>query len=130
MPSCTRWSIQPTPVYHNVNQVHMAGLMTAPMVVIELVLMRSMFRNRRLNAFIVAAAVAVATLCVLFIRQQTAVSDGQFLRSMIPHHSAAILMCEEARIQNPRVHNLCKGIVSSQSAEIAQMREILRSSRQ
>ena len=53
-------------------------------------------------------------------------SDEQFLRSMIPHHSAAILMCEEASVRDPRIHELCRGIVSSQSAEIAQMEEILQ----
>jgi len=36
-------------VYHNVNQVYMAGLMTAPMVVIELSLMAGMYQNKRLN---------------------------------------------------------------------------------
>ena len=34
-------------VYSNVNQVYMAGLMTAPMVVIELVVMRSCITTRR-----------------------------------------------------------------------------------
>ena len=113
-------------VYNNVNQFYMAGLMTAPMVVIELLLMRSMFRNWRTNAIIVAVAMTAGVACYALIRQQSGVSDDQFLRSMIPHHSGAILMCQEARIQNPEIQTLCKGIVSSQQAEIDQMREILR----
>ena len=47
-------------VYHNVNQIYMAGLMTAPMVVIELALMRGMFRDKRLNALLCATAVLVS----------------------------------------------------------------------
>jgi uncharacterized protein YcnI len=43
----------------------------------------------------------------LFMRQQSAISDRQFLRSMIPHHSGAILMCEEAPIRDPRIKDLC-----------------------
>ena len=39
-------------VLSNVNQAYMAGLMAAPMVVIELIVMREMFRNRRANAVI------------------------------------------------------------------------------
>ena len=35
----------------------MAGLMTAPMVVIELLLMRSMFHNTRINAVIIVVAI-------------------------------------------------------------------------
>ena len=37
-------------VYNSFNQVYMAGLMTAPMVVIELWLMSSMYKDRKLNA--------------------------------------------------------------------------------
>ena len=39
-------------VYSNVNHVHMAGLMTAPMVVIELAVIRGMDHNRTWNAVI------------------------------------------------------------------------------
>ena len=83
-------------VYNSLNQVYMAGLMTAPMVVIELWLMSSMYKQKRLNAVVIAASVTAGILFFTFIRQQTLISDRQFLRSMIPHHSGAILMCEEA----------------------------------
>ena len=33
-------------VYNSLNQVYMAGLMTAPMVVIEMLLMSGMYRNK------------------------------------------------------------------------------------
>jgi uncharacterized protein (DUF305 family) len=115
-----------TSVYNNLNQVYMAGLMTAPMVVIELALMGGMYHNKRLNALLAAAAVALGAVFFLFIRQQTAIADVQFLRSMIPHHSGAILMCEEASIRNPKIQELCKNIISSQQTEIDQMRNILR----
>lgn len=36
-------------VYMNVNQFYMAGLMAAPMGIIELALMSAMYRNRKLN---------------------------------------------------------------------------------
>jgi uncharacterized protein (DUF305 family) len=53
------------------------------------------------------------------------ISDRQFLRSMIPHHSSALMMCERAELTDAAILELCKGIVSSQSAEIAQMRALL-----
>ena len=37
-------------VYHSINQVYMAGLMTAPMVVIELIVMRAMYEDKKRNA--------------------------------------------------------------------------------
>ena len=46
-------------VYNSLNQVYMAGLMTAPMVVIEMLLMSSMYQNTKLNALLVAASCVV-----------------------------------------------------------------------
>jgi len=39
-------------VYSSLNQIYMAGLMTAPMVLIELAVMRSMYGDRRWNTII------------------------------------------------------------------------------
>ena len=109
-------------VYNNFNQFYMAGLMTAPMVVIELVVMRAMYQDKRRNALIIIASVITGLAFFLLIRQQTAISDKQFLRSMIPHHAGAILMCEHASIQDAEIKELCRSIISSQQAEIDQMR--------
>lgn len=109
----------------NLNQLYMAGLMTAPMVVIELMLMKAMYGNRRLNAAILGVSVVALVACLAAIRDQTAVGDEQFLRSMIPHHAAAILMCDEAPFEDAEIVALCENIVRSQQAEIQQMRERL-----
>src|SRR5918993_1339454 len=62
-------------VYMNVNQIYMAGLMVSPMVVIELVVMRSMYQNEKRNLIIIAASLVVGLVMFLAIRQQTAVGD-------------------------------------------------------
>ena len=113
-------------VYNNINQVYMAGLMTAPMVVIELVVMRAMYHDKRLNVMIIGGSIVVGVLLFTAIRQQTMVTDGQFLRSMIPHHSGAILMCGEARLEDAEIRRLCESIMTSQQQEIDQMNAILR----
>ncbi|MCI0365771.1 MAG: DUF305 domain-containing protein [Phycisphaerales bacterium] len=113
-------------VYNSLNQFYMAGLMTAPMVVLELLLMSGMYENRKLNAFVIAASCVVGIAFFLLIRQQTAIGDRQFLRSMIPHHSGAILMCENASLQDQRIRKRCETIASGQQAEIDQMRTILQ----
>ena len=61
-------------------------------------------------------------LFFLFIRNQTAIRDAEFLRSMIPHHAGAILMCEQASIQDAEIKELCSNILSGQQAEIRQMK--------
>ena len=112
-------------VYLNVNQFYMAGLMTAPMVVIELVLMRHMYHNTKLNAAIMAASVIAGGAFWMLVRGQTAVGNEQFLRSMIPHHAGALLMCEQASISDPEIKRLCESIKTSQQSEIDQMKTIL-----
>ena len=109
-------------VFNNVNQFYMAGLMTAPMIPIEIFLMRSMYKDKKRNILIVATSVLVGLAFFFLIRQQGAVSDKQFLRSMIPHHAGAILMCEQAAIQDAELQELCRTIISSQQEEIDQMK--------
>lgn len=112
-------------VYSNLNQFYMAGLMSAPMVLIELALMGAMYRDKRRNAIVAGAAVAVFVGCFLLIRQQTGITDRQFLRSMIPHHAGALLMCRQAPVEDPEIQTLCQSILASQKAEIDQMKAIL-----
>jgi hypothetical protein len=109
-------------VYMNVNQFYMAGLMAAPMGLIELALMGAMYRDRKLNMIVAVGSVVALVVFWVLLRQQVAVSDTQFLRSMIPHHAGAILMCEQAPLQDSEIKALCKNIVSGQQAEIDQMK--------
>ena len=57
-------------------------------------------------------------------RLQAGVGDGQFIASMIPHHSGAILMCRQARLQDPELVKLCEDITTSQRREIEQMKSV------
>ena len=113
-------------VYPNVNQFYMAGLMTAPMIIIEIFVMWSMYHNKMINLVIAAVSVVLLVLFTAGIRNQTAVSDTQFLKSMIPHHSGALLMCNNSNIQDAEIKNLCKGIASSQQSEIDWMKQKLK----
>lgn len=112
-------------LYLNLNNVYMTLMMVAPMAVVMLLSMRSMFPSLARNRVIIGTAVVVFALSYVGMRQQTAVGDRQFLRSMIPHHSGAILMCEEASLTDPEIIGLCKQIVESQRQEIAKMQALL-----
>lgn len=112
-------------VFNSVNQVYMAGLMAAPMVLIELALMGQMYENKRLNVIIATTAVVALIGFFLLIRYQAGVEDRQFLRSMIPHHAGAILMCEQAQLQSTETRELCRSIITSQQEEIAKMKALL-----
>lgn len=112
-------------VYPNLNQVYMAGLMTAPMIVIEIFVMWSMYHNKKTNLIIAGVSIVLLVLFAVFIRKQTAISDKEFLKSMIPHHGGAVLMCSEAPIEDAEIKKLCDGIMSSQQTEIDWMKKKL-----
>ena len=112
-------------VVPNLNEFYMAGLMAMPMLVIELALMGNMYKNKRLNLFLVAAGVIGGVAFWILIRQQAGITDRQFLKSMIPHHGGAILMCEQSKSRDPQILRLCNEIISSQRSEIAQMKSML-----
>ncbi len=109
-------------VYPNFNQFYMAGLMSAPMLILELTVMGSMYKNRKLNGLLLTLGVAGMIVFFLFIKQQVGVSDRQFLKSMIPHHASALLMCEKASINDPEIKELCRNILSGQQSEIDLMK--------
>lgn len=113
-------------VIPNYNQLYMAGLMTAAMIIIEIVLMGNMYMNKKLNAMIIAISAFVLVACFFFIRNQTAVGDRQFLKSMIPHHAAAILMVKGAKISDPDVKKLADDIIAAQQKEIDFMKSKLK----
>ena len=115
-------------VYANFNQFYMAGLMTAAMVIIELLVMSGMYPKKRTNAVLLIVSAVALFGFFAAIQKQTAISDRQFLRSMIPHHSGAILMCGQASLQDPELVRLCDSIKSSQASEIALMKAKLRES--
>lgn len=112
-------------VIPNTNQFYMAGLMTAPMMIFELLLMGMMYPNKKLNVAIIAFSLVALVFFWMGIRQQIGIGDEQFLKSMIPHHAGAILMCEQAKITDPEIQQLCGSIISSQQEEIDQMQRIL-----
>jgi uncharacterized protein (DUF305 family) len=113
-------------VVPNVNQFYMAGLMTMPMVIFELAIMGGMYMKKKLNAAIFAASFIALIGFFLCIRYQATVGDKQFLKSMIPHHGAAILMAGKANITDPEIKKLTVQIISSQQAEIEQMKAKLK----
>jgi len=113
-------------VYPSFNQFYMAGLMTAAMIVIELSVMGGMYPNKKLNTVLIATSLVALGAFWIFIRQQTAISDRQFLKSMIPHHAGAVLMCNEASITDAEIQKLCQSILLGQQQEIDQMKAALR----
>jgi peptidoglycan/LPS O-acetylase OafA/YrhL len=109
-------------VLPNINQVYMAAMMTAPMIIIELLLMGAMYPNKRANRVLAGGSAVLLLLLITAIRTQLFVGDAQLLKSMIPHHAGAILMCEQAHLHDLELQQVCEQIIASQQAEIDWMR--------
>ncbi|MFC3068513.1 DUF305 domain-containing protein [Phenylobacterium soli] len=109
-------------VLPNLNQAYMAAMMTAPMLIFELLLMGSMYPQRRLNLGLGGAGLAILVGAFAATPAQSAIGDAQFLRSMIPHHAGALLMCKQARLRDRDIRALCATITRGQQAEIDWMK--------
>jgi uncharacterized protein (DUF305 family) len=112
-------------IYLNFNRTYMAAIMTAPMLILEVIMMGSMYDNKKILNVILGLSTFGLILFFVFIRQQSFIYDKQFLLSMIPHHSSAILMCNKASLEDNEIKELCRSIINSQQAEIDQMKKIL-----
>lgn len=115
----------PKDVYQNLNTFYMALMMAAPMVALMPFMMREMYPDNKKNMMAVLVSIIVLLGAFLAIRFQTAIGDKQFIRSMIPHHSGAILMCDKAQIADSELSTLCSQISTGQRKEIQQMENIL-----
>ena len=52
-------------------------------------------------------------------------TDTEYMKAMIPHHSIAIMTSERAHIRDPRVRKLAHDIIVAQRREIAQMKYLI-----
>lgn len=112
-------------VFYSQTRAWMALLMGAVMAVIMLGFMWGMYKNRRVNYAIIAGSLVVFAMSLWLVRSQETVSDIDYMRAMIPHHSIAILTSTNAHINDPRVRKLADGIVAAQVREIGEMKQLI-----
>ncbi len=112
-------------VFPNLNEFYMAAMMTSPMILIELWLMGRMYADKRLSRVIGFLSIALFVASIVLLRNQIGISDQEFVRSMIPHHAAALLMCERSKLTDQELKTLCRNIVANQQAEILEMKAVL-----
>ncbi|WP_375290770.1 DUF305 domain-containing protein [Qipengyuania sp.] len=103
----------------------MMFVMGAMMMVVMLLFMWSMYRDRRKNFIILGVGAVVFALALWLVRSQATVDDSEYMAAMIPHHSIAIMTSERAHLRDPRVRKLAHDIILAQRREIAQMRYLI-----
>ena len=103
----------------------MAFVMGGAMMVVMMLFMWSMHKNKTKNFIILGVAAVVFALALWLVRSQTTVTDTEYMSAMIPHHSIAIMTSERAHIRDPRVRKLAHDIILAQRREIAQMKYLI-----
>ena len=113
-------------VISNFNQFYMAAVMTAPMPIVMILTMQSMYKNKKLNLLTIMLSLAGLIVFFFCIRTQAGIGDRQFIKSMIPHHASAIQMVKHADLRDTAVQRLARNIISNQQKEIEFMKAKLK----
>ncbi|QJR79363.1 DUF305 domain-containing protein [Alteromonas pelagimontana] len=104
----------------------MALLMGATMAIVMLSFMLNMYKKKWINIGIFAGSACVFVLCLWIVRSQATVTDVEYMKAMIPHHSIAIMTSERAQISDSRVRKLADEIIAAQRREISEMKYLIR----
>lgn len=113
-------------IYLSNSRTFMALLMTTLMAPIMLIFMKNMYKNAKFNMLVYVFSISVFVFAFLGLRYQWFVSDNQYMKAMIPHHSSAIHTSENANILEPEVKKLSEDIIEAQVKEIDDMKKLLQ----
>lgn len=108
--------------YNHINKVYMVLLMGALMgATNELIILIN--RPNLRNLVFMILWIIVSWAFVVLIRRQQFVSDDEFMKGMIEHHDAAILMSEQLinKSSNEELKEFAQGIIDTQQKEIEWM---------
>lgn len=106
-------------------RTYMTILMIAPMAISMMLFMWGTYKNKKLNYIIMGLSAIVFVATLYGLRQQVFISDVQWMKAMIPHHSSAIMVSQKAHLKDPEVIKLAEEIIEAQEREIAQMKKMI-----
>lgn len=101
-------------IYVSLNDVYMILLMTGWMFFF----MGIYYKER--SVFVVG--LILTGLSLFAIRTQFMISEDQFLRGMIPHHSMAVFMSKKLELKENSIQDFLQGIIKTQEKEIQFMK--------
>ena len=113
-------------VFWSETRFWMMFVMGAMMMVVMLLFMWGMYKDRTKNFIILGVGAVVFALALWLLRSQTTVDDTEYMAAMIPHHSIAIMTSERASLKDPRVRELAQAIIVAQRREIAEMKYLIQ----
>ncbi|MAY87278.1 MAG: DUF305 domain-containing protein [Pseudooceanicola sp.] len=106
-------------------RIYMAICMISVMAIIMLLFMLNMYKDKKMNIIILVGSVILFFGVLNMLRNQIFISDVQWMRGMIPHHSSAIMTSNFSHLEDEEAKKLAKEIIEAQKREIAEMRKII-----
>lgn len=106
-------------------RLFMTLIMGGAMIIIMLLYMLHMYKDRAKNTAILALGFILIGSAIWLVRSQVTVSDTDYMEGMIPHHSIAILTSERSQIKDVRVRKLADDIIKAQRREIMEMQWLI-----
>jgi|TARA_A100001518_G_C1182730_1_gene30490 ABC-type multidrug transport system fused ATPase/permease subunit len=106
-------------------RLFMTMIMGGSMIIIMLLYMLQMYKNRKMNIAILAFGFVMIAGSLWLVRSQITVTDTDYMEGMIPHHSIAILTSERSQIKDVRVRELADKIIKAQRKEIMEMQWLI-----
>lgn len=86
------------------------------------------FSMNHLNIYVFTSGIILSIICVFLLRSQFLVTDKEWLKRMIPHHSTALTTSTNiyAKTNNKDIKQLAKSIIATQEREIDIMKGMLQ----
>lgn len=112
-------------IYNSLTRLYMTTLMVSSMAISMLLFMWKMYPNRKINFGIIAFASFSFFGTLFLLRTQTPITDVQYMKAMIPHHSSAIMTSSNVDFKDAEVQKLADDIIIAQEKEIKMMKEMI-----
>jgi uncharacterized protein (DUF305 family) len=116
---------QASHIMFSYTRTYMSILMVSPMAVMMILFMWPMYKNKKANYGIIIISILTFGVSLSMLRNQTLIKDLQYMKAMIPHHSSAIMVSEQAILKDPETRKLAARIIKSQKREIAEMQKLI-----
>jgi hypothetical protein len=117
-----------TDLYLSKTLIYGALFMASNMIwVHEIVIALSFYKHNTFDLKVIIIGLLMSVITGLLLRSQLGVSDNDWLRRMIPHHSTALTTSTALLIKttNPQIRELVSSIINTQEREISLMKSLL-----
>jgi hypothetical protein len=112
-------------ITNHLSKVYLSVLMGIYMVIIEVAMHDMQYNIVSFNKYLILFVLKI--LFIYLYRKQVYVSDKDYLKGMIEHHSMGIFTSEEIvkKTDNYNVAKIAKNIIQKQKDEIREMKELI-----